>query len=110
MVRITEPCGFLVRAEEQVAAKDAEAAPAESGVLMEGFSESDEKLLEANKQSFTFQAEVNRLMDIIINSLCKCLLAQHIARDMKADSVCALTLLLVPMLSSFRQEQRSVSP
>ena len=37
---------------------------------MEGLSPEDEKNLEANKESFTFQAEVNRLMDIIINSLC----------------------------------------
>lgn len=34
------------------------------------FTEEDEKALEASKESYQFQAEVNRLMDIIINSLC----------------------------------------
>ena len=41
------------------------------GLFMDGMSPDDEKAIEANKESFTFQAEVNRLMDIIINSLCK---------------------------------------
>ncbi len=44
---------------------------AASGILMEGLSAEDEKAIESNKESFVFQAEVNRLMDIIINSLCK---------------------------------------
>ncbi len=55
-----------------------EAAPTEpaadatpEGVVMDGLSADDEKEIEANKESFVFQAEVNRLMDIIINSLCK---------------------------------------
>ncbi len=54
--------GFVV-AQEDVP------SPA-SSILMDGLSTEDEKLLEASKESFTFQAEVNRLMDIIINSLC----------------------------------------
>jgi hypothetical protein len=41
------------------------------GVVMPGFSAEDEKAIDAGKESFAFQAEVNRLMDIIINSLCK---------------------------------------
>jgi len=35
------------------------------------FSEENEAAIEASKESFEFQAEVNRLMDIIINSLYK---------------------------------------
>lgn len=38
---------------------------------MEGLTAEDEKTLSESKESFVFQAEVNRLMDIIINSLCK---------------------------------------
>jgi len=38
---------------------------------IEGLSVDEEKVLEASKESFVFQAEVNRLMDIIINSLYK---------------------------------------
>lgn len=45
--------------------------PLEEVVLMEGMTAEDEKALESSRESFTFQAEVNRLMDIIINSLCK---------------------------------------
>jgi len=39
--------------------------------VMDGFGVDDEKVLEASKETFVFQAEVNRLMDIIINSLYK---------------------------------------
>lgn len=38
---------------------------------MEGFSAEDEQKVESSKETFVFQAEVNRLMDIIINSLYK---------------------------------------
>ena len=42
------------------------------GVIMDGITAEQEKIIESSKESFVFQAEVNRLMDIIINSLCKC--------------------------------------
>lgn len=38
---------------------------------MDGMSADDEKTIASTKESFVFQAEVNRLMDIIINSLYK---------------------------------------
>jgi len=38
---------------------------------MEGLTLENEKAMEASKETFVFQAEVNRLMDIIINSLYK---------------------------------------
>ena len=38
---------------------------------MAGFDSAAEAALETSKESFEFQAEVNRLMDIIINSLYK---------------------------------------
>jgi hypothetical protein len=44
---------------------------------MDGLTAEDEKKIESTKESFVFQAEVNRLMDIIINSLCKSLQALH---------------------------------
>jgi len=45
-----------------------DASPA---ILMEGLTVEDEQAIETSKESFVFQAEVNRLMDIIINSLYK---------------------------------------
>lgn len=46
--------------------------PAESdGVIMDGFSADDEKAVSESKETFVFQAEVNRLMEILINSLYK---------------------------------------
>jgi len=58
---------FVVRAEEEAAA----ASPASDNVRMDGFTADDEKKLSESTETFTFQAEVNRLMDIIINSLYK---------------------------------------
>jgi len=49
----------------------AEDAAATEGVVMAGFDSAAEQALESSKESFEFQAEVNRLMDIIINSLYK---------------------------------------
>ena len=41
-----------------------------SQLTMDGLTLEDEKVLAESKETFVFQAEVNRLMDIIINSLC----------------------------------------
>jgi len=61
-----------INAEDAVAT---EASPTEAvvedGVLMDGISAEDEKKIEESKESFGFQAEVGRLLDIIINSLYK---------------------------------------
>ncbi len=63
-----------VVAETTTDSDEAEATDdSEKGVIMEGLTAEDELDLELNKESFVFQAEVNRLMDIIINSLCKIL-------------------------------------
>lgn len=52
-------------------AQESAEAEAPAGIVMEGLTVDDEKAIETNKESFVFQAEVNRLMDIIINSLYK---------------------------------------
>lgn len=62
--------GIVLAAAEEEAASSDDA----DGILMDGMSKDDEAKLEKSKESFTFQAEVNRLMDIIINSLCELLL------------------------------------
>jgi HSP90 family molecular chaperone len=49
----------------------AEDAAGLEGVVMDGLSAADEQALAATKESFGFQAEVGRLLDIIINSLYK---------------------------------------
>jgi len=53
------------------AVADEGAGEGEEGVVMKGFDADAEAALESSKESFEFQAEVNRLMDIIINSLYK---------------------------------------
>mmetsp|Transcript_9203 Transcript_9203/g.6964 ORF Transcript_9203/g.6964 Transcript_9203/m.6964 type:complete len:791 (-) Transcript_9203:142-2514(-) len=54
-----------------LAEEAASASETPSGILMDGITAEDEKAIENSKESFVFQAEVNRLMDIIINSLYK---------------------------------------
>jgi len=44
---------------------------AKDGVVMDGITAEQEAKIASSKESFVFQAEVNRLMDIIINSLYK---------------------------------------
>ena len=64
----------MVSAQEETAEASTTEATADAvpeGVVMDGLTADDEKAIDANKESFVFQAEVNRLMDIIINSLCK---------------------------------------
>mmetsp|Transcript_6037 Transcript_6037/g.9021 ORF Transcript_6037/g.9021 Transcript_6037/m.9021 type:complete len:706 (+) Transcript_6037:57-2174(+) len=53
----------VINAESESAATD--------GVVMEGLTAEQESAIAESKESFVFQAEVNRLMDIIINSLYK---------------------------------------
>lgn len=64
-------------AEDVAAATSTESVP--EGVIMDGLTAEDEKKIESSKESFVFQAEVNRLMDIIINSLCKLSHHKHVA-------------------------------
>ena len=70
------------------------------GVIMDGLTAEDEKKIESTKESFVFQAEVNRLMDIIINSLCKILHYIFLHVYIVSDHV---------YLFIFRQEQGGVS-
>jgi len=64
-------CNIFFNAFADEATPDAEAPATDSGVIMEGFSAEHEKAISESTETFTFQAEVNRLMDIIINSLYK---------------------------------------
>lgn len=54
-----------------------EAPKIPEGEIMPGFSKEDEAKMSSNTESFEFQAEVSRLMDIIINSLCKSVAALY---------------------------------
>jgi len=55
----------FVRADEEAAGEVA----AEAGKVVDGFSESDRSKMADSEEKHEFQAEVSRLMDIIINSL-----------------------------------------
>ena len=66
--------GPTVRAQDQDAVEEAEAETGAEGVrefAMDGMSKEQEAVISESQESFEFQAEVNRLMDIIINSLYK---------------------------------------
>jgi len=56
-----------------VVSADEDAAPSTEtkDVIIDGFTADNEKAIGESSESFVFQAEVNRLMDIIINSLYK---------------------------------------
>jgi len=47
------------------------ATPVDTGIKMQGFTAEQEDVITNSQEKFEFQAEVNRLMDIIINSLYK---------------------------------------
>lgn len=68
-VRAEDEDGSEIAVGEESEGADAEEV--DDGIIMDGLTKEDEAELEANKESFVFQAEVNRLMDIIINSLYK---------------------------------------
>jgi hypothetical protein len=92
----TYPSGFT---DVQYAyAEDVTAASSDvpEGVIMDGLTAEDEKKIDSTKESFVFQAEVNRLMDIIINSLCK-----SIAHTI----YCSYPCRDIPVLHYCRQEQ-----
>ena len=56
---------------EEIANSDSSEPSIPDGVKMDGFSAAQEESLAASQEKFGFQAEVSRLMDILINSLCK---------------------------------------
>jgi len=66
-------CGLLALSTWDVARADDEEpaaeAAAEEGKTVDGFSEEDRAAMTEGSEKHEFQAEVNRLMDIIINSL-----------------------------------------
>jgi heat shock protein beta len=63
--------GPTVRAQEDDAVEETEASDGVRDFAMDGMSKEQEAVIADSQESFEFQAEVNRLMDIIINSLYK---------------------------------------
>jgi hypothetical protein len=81
------------------------------GVIMNGFTAEQEAALASKAEKFEFQAEVNRLMDIIINSLCK-LRSRHpyARRRLNMDEIHASLMFSIIFVNatSHRQEQGSL--
>jgi len=64
-------CCKIIALASEVDATTATTTTSSSAVIMDGFTAEQEQSLTENKENFKFQAEVDRLMDIIINSLYK---------------------------------------
>jgi heat shock protein beta len=63
--------GPTVRAQEDEAVEETDVADGVREFAMDGMTKEQEAVITDSQESFEFQAEVNRLMDIIINSLYK---------------------------------------
>ncbi len=85
---------------------DVVAPKAPDGVVMDGFSAAQEEALSASQEKFGFQAEVSRLMDILINSLCK----TFISRDLLSNNMYFIYVNTGILNYVRRQEQRYLSP
>merc|ERR1719265_551180 len=59
----------VARADDEEPAAEGGEAASEEGKTVDGFSEEDRAAMAEGSEKHEFQAEVNRLMDIIINSL-----------------------------------------